>query len=157
VIPKTRVCWRCKNRRRLRQFSRDKNRVSGRKYGCKKCCSALSVIYRRDNRVKISADSLRRYHINHKRALEIVGRGALVCRDCGCDTIELLEINHIRGGGRKEFDKRGNSAFYRDIVAKRRKIVDLNILCKVCNIVHYLKVKHGKLPYKISFDSKSII
>ncbi len=152
-----RTCWSCKRTKSLISFSRDKNRIAGRKYSCKKCCAERSVIYRKNNRVKLSKYSLRRYHRSRRTALEIVGRGKLVCKNCGCDKIKLLEINHIHGGGRKEFSKRGNSLFYLDIIAKRRKIVDLNILCRLCNWLHYLQQKYGKLSYKISFSTKSLV
>lgn len=37
-------------------------------------------------------------------------------------------------------------AFYRDIIALRRPVDDLEILCRVCNAKHYLEMKYGKLP-----------
>lgn len=80
-------------------------------------------------------------------ALNIVGRGILRCTDCGIDKSEILEINHKNGGGRKELvNKRGNiqyTPFLRAIISGKRSIDDLNILCKICNQIHYVKLKFG--------------
>ncbi len=69
------------------------------------------------------------------------------CVNCGCDDIRLLEINHKNGGGGKEYKARGNfTSLYRDIIALRRPVDDLEILCRVCNAKHYLESKYGNLP-----------
>ncbi len=72
------------------------------------------------------------------------------CANCGCDDIRLLEVNHKNGGGGKEMEKGRNSmAFYRDIIALRRPVDDLEILCRVCNAKHYLEMQYGKLPIAV--------
>lgn len=80
-------------------------------------------------------------------ALTKVGKGILKCSNCKCDNHNLLEINHINGGGRKEglFGKKMVDA----IISGRRDTDDLNLLCRVCNTLHYVELKYGKLPYKI--------
>lgn len=77
----------------------------------------------------------------------------LSCNKCGCDKRELLEINHINGGGSKEMRKLGNNkVFYKSILDGTRSATDLEILCKPCNILHYLEMKFGKLPYKLTWE-----
>jgi len=61
------------------------------------------------------------------------------CAKCGCDNYDALEINHLNGGGRKEAKKISNKAFYLAILNGTRQTDDLDIRCKVCNNVHYLK------------------
>jgi hypothetical protein len=77
------------------------------------------------------------------------------CVKCGCNDIRLLEINHKNGGGGKELKKgKAASKFWRDIRMGIRKMDDLELLCRICNSCHYLELKYGKLPYKISYDKK---
>lgn len=62
------------------------------------------------------------------------------CVNCGCDNTDALEINHKNGGGTRERRERnGSKAFYLAILSGRRDSADLEIRCKVCNILHYLK------------------
>ena len=86
------------------------------------------------------------------KALQIVGRGCVACEWCGCDALELLDINHINGDG-KEDRKRYSSSdrFTRAIVSGERSSDDLNLLCKWCNLKHYQELKHGPLPVTISW------
>jgi len=87
----------------------------------------------------------------HNSALFVVyGNTAVKCNRCGCDDIRLLEINHKNGGGGKEMKNR-STAFYWDIVKYRRDASDLEVTCRVCNALHYLETKFGKLPYKITY------
>lgn len=72
----------------------------------------------------------------------------LKCSNCGCPEIRILEINHKNGGGGKENTRREKSAayarlgrFYDDITTGRRQTDDLNLLCRVCNAVHYAELK----------------
>ena len=69
------------------------------------------------------------------------------CVRCGCDDLRLLEINHKNGGGGKEYKQGKNAmAIYRDIAMLRRSTDDLELLCRVCNALHYLESKYGRLP-----------
>lgn len=85
------------------------------------------------------------------KLLSIVSNNNIVCARCGCKDIRLLEINHKNGGGNKELRNR-ESKFLTNILTGKRKTDDLELLCKVCNAWHYLELKYGKLPYKISYN-----
>jgi hypothetical protein len=85
--------------------------------------------------------------------LNIISNNNPHCIRCGCDDIKLLEINHKNGGGTKELQNgKLMTKFYRNIHEGIRKTDDLEILCRICNARHYLELKYGKLPYKISYD-----
>lgn len=86
-----------------------------------------------------------------QRAVLLVGGGVVSCVRCGCDRPELLEINHINGGGGKEL-KRSGHKFYRDIALLKRATDDLELLCRPCNSVHYLELKHGDLPFRVVWE-----
>lgn len=87
--------------------------------------------------------------IARKVAMNIISNNNLKCVKCGCDDFRFLEINHKNGGGSKELKGFGYK-FYWDIYKKRRDTNDLEILCKICNALHYLELKtKEELPFKV--------
>src|SRR5690349_5266768 len=85
----------------------------------------------------------------------LVGRGSVLCIRCGCDRPEMLEINHKNGGGREEL-RRLKTTFYRMIARLERAVDDLELLCRPCNAVHALELRHGPLPFKVTWLANSI-
>lgn len=77
------------------------------------------------------------------RAMEVVGNGVLKCSNCGCDKINILEIDHINGNGTKEHRQQTVHAFYTAIANGTRTTDDLRILCKVCNQLAYVQNYFG--------------
>lgn len=83
-----------------------------------------------------------------------------VCVGCGCKDIRLLEINHKDGHGSKEYHnikREGPNLFHiqqyhlaHAILKGKRKVDDLEVLCKVCNAKHHVERKFG-LRYKVEF------
>jgi hypothetical protein len=65
------------------------------------------------------------------------------CINCGCDNPEALEMNHINGGGAKEYRERHGACqktLYFEILSDKRN--DIELTCKVCNALHCLvKIK----------------
>lgn len=93
----------------------------------------------------------RKMHIDRKVRAFIKIAGEVRCRNCGCDDIDLLEVNHKNGGGCKEWRETGRGVIER-VVYKNRKTDDLEILCRVCNALDYLIRK--KPEVKNSFEVK---
>lgn len=91
---------------------------------------------RHPERVKISRKKV--YLKRKQKAFELLG-GAF-CADCGCDEIAFLEINHINGGGSKEHKKR-KCCLADSILSGKRSTDGLNVLCRVCNAIDFLKRK----------------
>lgn len=90
------------------------------------------------------------------QVLELLGNK---CVYCGCNIPEALEINHIQGGGNKESKELKNNGkcqtgFHLDIIKGRRKIDDLELTCRVCNSVHYLKLKNIG-DFKVTWTPRS--
>lgn len=104
------------------------------------------------NRWRISGYKKRCRLKERLKILRIVGKGILRCSECGCDDIDLLEINHKDGGGTKELCGKGNRPyqFYRSIIKEVRRTDDLNLLCIVCNTAHYVKLKYG-VNYSVEY------
>jgi predicted RNA-binding Zn-ribbon protein involved in translation (DUF1610 family) len=87
-----------------------------------------------------------------KSVLLLVGNGVVSCVRCGCDNPALLEINHKEGGGAKDLKNGRGSAFYSSISQLKRGVDDLELLCKPCNAVHALELKHGPLPFRVVWN-----
>mgnify|MGYP001563907046 CR=1 FL=1 len=84
------------------------------------------------------------------KAIQLVGKGVLACKRCGCADLRVLEINHKNLNGRRELKLIGSGmTFYRKIITGIRKTDDLELLCKVCNNAHYCE-KRYKLKWNIS-------
>ena len=83
----------------------------------------------------------RKWREQHRRvrekAIDILGGKR--CANCGCDEFSLLEINHINGGGRSMSKTQQNRQLYRDIAKGRAELSDYNVLCRVCNALHYIR------------------
>lgn len=114
--------------------------------------------YREKNREKIRAYSRKRHRERKIAALEIISKGRVECANCGCDDVNILEINHINGGGCKEHKAIGKSL--RDsILNGSRNIDDLNVLCRVCNAADFVARKFPDLKdlFKIKYTGKKAI
>lgn len=101
-------------------------------------------------RGKISRERIKKVVFN------ILSNNNPICVNCGCDDNRLLEVNHIHGGGGKEL-RRGKhtNVFMWDIYMGRRKTDDLNLLCRVCNALDYLKRKYKVTNYKVIYDKNA--
>ncbi len=93
-------------------------------------------------------------YLNRRRKLFTVLGGA-ICRNCGCTELEFLELNHINGGGSKEFKRIGNH-LYELLLRGERSQEDYEVLCRVCNALDHLKRKNpGKAQgYSVAFTGK---
>ena len=83
----------------------------------------------------------RKWWEQHQRVREraMENLGGAKCVNCGCDEFSILEINHIRGGGRKELKASQNRQLYRAIMNDKVDLSDYNVLCRVCNALHYVQ------------------
>lgn len=73
-----------------------------------------------------------------RRVLEFLGGPK--CVNCGCDVLEILEINHRLGGGAKHRRTKGSIQVLYDILSGRLPLAAVEITCKVCNALHYVKM-----------------
>lgn len=93
----------------------------------------------------------KRFELLRQHALVIVGRGSVRCIKCGCDDPTLIEINHINGGGKAERRLLSSQAIHTRIIDGRRSIDDLDLRCRVCNLLHYLEMKYGISNYDVTW------
>jgi hypothetical protein len=73
-----------------------------------------------------------------QRVMDVLGGPK--CINCGCKVLSILEINHINGGGnrgsnRSENERKKN---FRKIISGRIDRKLYNVLCRVCNAMHYV-------------------
>ncbi len=114
-----------------------------------------------------------RYHLEHKEQrqkyyqqyyekirLEVLARvdPAMKCAMCGCDDTRFLEVNHIRGGGKKEqrgYKEEGHNLGHNMILLiyrGKRSLEDLNLLCRACNSIDHLERVHGHTGLRVVWD-----
>ena len=104
------------------------------------------AMYRKNNREKIAKQSKIQTRKRKIRAFNLISNNNIKCVRCGCDDIKLLEINHIKGGGTKEYKLGINSAvLINNILNGSRGVDDLELLCRPCNSIHYLELKYPKI------------
>jgi len=88
-------------------------------------------------------------------ALMVVGGGVLECSRCGCPEFQLLEINHMNGCDMdrlKNGKRLSGENFWKKVVSGERGHQDLNILCKVCNIIYLVRTSTGFDRYNIKWN-----
>lgn len=84
--------------------------------------------------------------------LNVVSNNNPVCENCWCDDVRLLEVNHKNGWGNKELKSwKNTNKFAWDIYMWRRTTEDLNLLCRVCNALHYLQLKYGETKHRVIY------
>lgn len=120
--------------------------INGKPYSyCKRCKCEYMKARRKANPAKHRAWNL----TTREMALATVANGDLRCTNCHCDFYPILEINHKNGGGCQERKGKSNNSLHRDIIAGRRPIEDLEVVCRVCNALHYVQLKHGSIPLRV--------
>src|SRR2546423_119951 len=114
----TKICPKCRERKALTYFSKNSSRANGVNSYCVSC-----------NEI---------YHRNYYRQLKLrmFGLFGNKCESCGTTDPRVLEVNHRNGGGSKERSSKGHWTLYLELVHGKRDIVDFNLLCANCNILH---------------------
>lgn len=100
----------------------------------------------------------RRWREQHQvvRRLAMDKLGGPTCCNCGCDAAGLLEINHVKGGGRKASKSQQNRQLYRAIANDKVVLSDYNVLCRVCNALHYVADVMGIRGHTVSWRGSLI-
>lgn len=93
--------------------------------------------YRLEHKEIMNRRSRKHYREFKKKLMEKLGGK---CVYCGCTNIQALEINHINGGGHLENKRKGCYRIFREILDGIYPY-PIELTCKVCNAVHYLKLK----------------
>lgn len=91
-------------------------------------------------------------YVDSIRRASIDKIGGPRCCECGCDEYSILEINHIVGGGRDERRKISLTQIYRKIIRHPDPLTEYNVLCRVCNALHYVRDIKGISGHTIRFD-----
>jgi len=103
---------------------------------------------------------LTQYH--KKTRLQVLAKvdPEMKCAMCGCDDTRFLEVNHIKGGGRKEQRgfKEEDHDFSHNIISLiykgKRGVEDLNLLCRVCNSIDHLERVYGHTGLRVVWDKQ---
>ncbi len=73
------------------------------------------------------------------------------CNVCGSADFNILEFDHIGGGGRKDKNANNRIALYKSICAGRE---DIQLLCGNC---HVTKTRNGKLPISKRLEAIDVL
>ena len=65
------------------------------------------------------------------------------CSRCGINDWRVLQINHLNGGGRKEYTIKGCKKIYKEILNEERD-GEFNLLCANCNILYEYEMGRRK-------------
>ena len=83
------------------------------------------------NREIVGKAANRHYNRVRQEVLEVIGNGIIVCVKCGFNDIRAIQIDHINGGGFKEFQNSVSSvSYYRNMLVHPEKY---QLLCANCN------------------------
>ena len=93
----------------------------------------------------------RKWREQHQRVREraMERLGGKTCSNCGCDNFSVLEINHIHGGGRQALKTTQNRQLYRAIMNDKVDLNEYNVLCRVCNALHYVQDVLGVVGHQV--------
>lgn len=127
-------------------------------YANKKSRTLWRRNYMRKYRAKLKSLGIKRDWNSHgylarirHQALNILG--GPVCVECGCPVESILEINHVKGGGRKELLATGGyKKMIRRIIKGEFEPGEFNVTCRVCNAVHYVRDIKGVLGHKVMWN-----
>ena len=107
---------------------------------------------------------IKEYHKEYYQEirLEVLAKvdPTMKCAMCGCDDTRFLEVNHIKGGGRKEQKefKDEDHASSQNIIMLihkgKRGVEDLNLLCRICNSIDHLERVHGHTGLRVVWDKQ---
>ena len=124
-----------------REKNKEKLKIKSKEYYQKNKEAIIhkSKKYAQENS-KARKNYLKGYH--EKSRLEVSKKidPAMKCANCGCDDPRFLEINHLKGGGKKEQKKQAATQNLVSLIQQgKRGIDDLNLLCRPCNALDHLE------------------
>ena len=95
--------------------------------------------YRKRHPDRVKTLRQKQYVSRKQRVMDIVGEryGGAKCCSCDCDYLPFLEVNHINGGGCKEW-RENSKGLYDRILNGERGVSDLEVLCRICNAKDHL-------------------
>lgn len=101
----------------------------------------------------------RKWREQHKKVREkaMEKLGGKLCANCRCNDFSILEINHINGGGRKALKRTQNRQLYWQIVNDKVDLNEYNVLCRVCNALHYVQDILGIEGHTVSWRSRIMV
>ena len=127
-----------KNRIYMREYCRKPENIERRKIWAKEYGRRPEVLAQRKIIRDRPENKLKTKMRTKNKVFALLGNK---CVYCGCDNLNALEINHKNGGGTKERKKSRIISLWQAVAYGHRKIDDLELVCRVCNAVHYLELK----------------
>lgn len=165
------ICKKCNTEKEIGDFGLlDTGRINS---WCKNCYNEYVKLRMRKHR--------KEHPENHKRSRRkyydkivnaVFSHYGNKCSNCGCPNIsskaftsnrflkdkiyidrKFLELNHIKGEGYLDRGLKSNLQVCIELVKGIRSWEDYNLLCRVCNILHYVQTVLKINGHKITYSS----
>jgi len=135
--------------RELRLYDRKSLRTIGIELGVsrewvRKVCDDIPHPDNRNIRKTANKEKIQGYNesASHKRRMKVILALGGVCVRCEFDDWRALQVDHIHGGGQKEYKAIGNQSVYSKIIRGRTE--GYQLLCANCNwIKRHEKGEHN--------------
>jgi len=150
------------NDRAYREKNKEKLKLKQKEYYQK---NREAINQKASSYAQKNATRIKEYHKGYhtKMRLGVLAKidPIMKCAMCGCDDTRFLEVNHIKGGGKKEQeifkedDHRSSQNIIMLIHKDKRGTEDLNLLCRVCNSIDHLERVYGHTGLRVVWDKKN--
>ncbi len=145
-IPEIKTCPRCKESRELKYWGKDATRCDGLQTYCKICRNPGL----RDYKAKL-IKSKREYRYKYKFIVVAhYSMGEMRCRECPCNDLFCLQIDHIEGGGnqhREELKSKKCNLYH--WLINNDFPEGFQVLCANCNVRKRIINKESRLGIRI--------
>lgn len=134
------AAWRAKNKEHIAEYSKRHKQENKQKHGeTRKAWLAVPENVER-KRATSRRNGVERRRKLKERIFEVLGR---TCVRCGFSDTRALQIDHINGGGKREWRKFNNAdKYYENIIELGR--VKYQMLCANCNQIKRFEEKENR-------------
>lgn len=130
------ICTMCNKAKTLDNFTTNNFHSDGLQSYCKECYNEYQKSYYHG----VNGYNKKYFRNLRLKAIEYYSNGKMQCRECGINIIDVLDINHINGNGkkhRKELGNHGSGHFFRWL--KNNNYPNgFNVMCANCNWKKYV-------------------
>lgn len=151
------VCRKCKEKKPLDQFNRNKAQRDGLQTSCRGCDNKRAKNYYQANRekliVQINERALQRIFELRCRVLQYLSTHP--CVDCGNDDLVTLEFDHVRGKKEDSVKRMVNDGVSWHLIEK--EIAKCEVRCANCHRIRTAKTQnwlalHPELWQDVNFS-----
>jgi len=142
---KTKYCHRCKKRKPLSKFGKNKHRSGGYNTYCGPCKKLYDAEYQKKNKIRVNAIRAKNKKKLRNEARKILDKKKQVpCADCKKEYIPFaMDFDHVRG--KKEFNISSITNKTTSIKRIEKELAKCDVVCAICHRyrTYNRKKQHG--------------